>query len=301
MYGYTRVPASATWSRSYGGPSLPWWLWAVLAVAVVGLLGYRHIDLSSKVLGVLLIAEVGIVLLLDAFVVGQGGGPEGLSTAAFSAVGDPLRLPRASALMFAIAGLHRLRGDRDLPRRGPRPRAAPSRGPPTLALLLIGGFYALSAGRSSAPGATRPPSTRRLAEPGRHDHRDRRAATSARSPATSCRCCFVTSLFACVAVLPQRALPLLLRPRATPASCRPPAAAATPGTPRRTSPRSCRPSRAGAADGDLRGRRAGPGARGLHLVGRGRHGRHRRADDADLPRRPGVLPPHSRDPRAWQP
>jgi amino acid transporter len=42
-------------------------------------LGYRNIDLSKKVLGVLLVAEVGIVLALDAAVFVNGGGPEGMS------------------------------------------------------------------------------------------------------------------------------------------------------------------------------------------------------------------------------
>ena len=128
---------------SYGGPSLPWWLWTVLAVAIVGLLGYRRIELSSKVLAVLLIAEVGIVLLLDVFVVGKGGGPEGLSTAMF----QPSEILSGSpglGLMFAIAGFIGFEATaifrdeaRDPERTIPRATYA--------ALLLIGGFYALSA------------------------------------------------------------------------------------------------------------------------------------------------------------
>jgi amino acid transporter len=36
----------------FGGPDLPWWLWAALLIVVVALLGYRSIDLGAKVLGV---------------------------------------------------------------------------------------------------------------------------------------------------------------------------------------------------------------------------------------------------------
>ena len=58
-------------------PELPWYVWALAVMAVVAILGYRHIDLSGKVLGVLLICEVGIVLVIDAAVIGRGGGDEG--------------------------------------------------------------------------------------------------------------------------------------------------------------------------------------------------------------------------------
>jgi amino acid transporter len=129
--------------HGYGGPSLPWWLWMALAVAIVGLLGYRHIELSSKVLSVLLIAEVGIVLLLDVFVVGKGGGPEGLSTASV----EPSQILSGSpglGLMFAIAGFIGFEATaifrdeaRDPERTIPRATYA--------ALLLIGSFSAVSA------------------------------------------------------------------------------------------------------------------------------------------------------------
>ena len=53
---------------SLGGPDIAWWVYCLLTIALVGVLGYRHIDLSSKVLGILLIAEVGIVAALVAVV-----------------------------------------------------------------------------------------------------------------------------------------------------------------------------------------------------------------------------------------
>src|SRR5450631_1644690 len=41
----------------YGGPTLPWWLYAIVAIGIVSFVGYRHIDLSAKVLGVALVLE----------------------------------------------------------------------------------------------------------------------------------------------------------------------------------------------------------------------------------------------------
>jgi amino acid transporter len=87
----------------YGGPDLPWWLWTGVVLAVTGVLGFRHIELSSKVLGVLLVAEVGIVLVLDIAIIGQGGGDEGLSTALVTPA-DVLSGAPGIGLMFAIAG-----------------------------------------------------------------------------------------------------------------------------------------------------------------------------------------------------
>lgn len=100
VYGYIGYILSVT-VTSLGGPAITWWVYSLLTVALVGVLGYRHIDLSSKVLGVLLVAEVGIVLVLVAAVV-ISGGAQGLSLAPF----EPANVVSGSpgvGLMFAIA------------------------------------------------------------------------------------------------------------------------------------------------------------------------------------------------------
>ncbi|WP_405767705.1 APC family permease [Streptomyces sp. NBC_01538] len=141
VYGYLGVVADGL-VRDYGGPALPWWLWACAAAAAVGVLGYRNIELSGKVLGVLLLGEVGIVLALDAVVTVRGGGPSGLSTAFLR----PERIGSGSlgiGIVFAIAsylGFEATAVFRDEARDPERtiPRAT------YLSLLLIGGFYTLS-------------------------------------------------------------------------------------------------------------------------------------------------------------
>lgn len=55
------------------GINLPWWGWSLLAIAFVGILGYRQVDLSAKVLTVLVLCEYAIVLILDFAILGQGG------------------------------------------------------------------------------------------------------------------------------------------------------------------------------------------------------------------------------------
>ncbi len=99
VYGYVGYILAYT-AQSTLGVTLPWWLFSLLVIGLVGILGYRHIDLSSKVLGVLLIAEVGIVAVLVAVVLFSA--PEGLSLAPF----EPSNVVSGSpgvGLMFAIA------------------------------------------------------------------------------------------------------------------------------------------------------------------------------------------------------
>lgn len=81
VYGYIGELLRSTLT-GLGFPDLPWWLYSIAIVAVVSLLGYRHIDLSSKVLGVLLVAEILIVVALVIAVVSSGGAA-GLSLAPF--------------------------------------------------------------------------------------------------------------------------------------------------------------------------------------------------------------------------
>ncbi|MBJ8348893.1 APC family permease [Antrihabitans sp. YC2-6] len=140
VYGYIGA-ATDDLVTSHGGPHIPWYGWAFATMAVVALLGYRHIDLSGKVLGVLLVCEVGIVLVIDAAIVGRGGA-DGMSRAALHP-GNFFEGAPGIALIFAIAGYIGFEATavfRDEARDPARtiPRAT------YLALVLIGGFYALT-------------------------------------------------------------------------------------------------------------------------------------------------------------
>ena len=85
---------------SYGGPDLPWWVWAFGLMAIVGVLGYRSIDLGAKVLGVLLVLEIGVIVALSVAVFAHGGA-HGIDATSFMPTtffeGSP-----GIALMFAI-------------------------------------------------------------------------------------------------------------------------------------------------------------------------------------------------------
>ena len=57
-------PAGGAIVETFGGPAVPWWVYAAVAFVVTTYVGYRNIELSSKVLAILLTAEIAIVVVL---------------------------------------------------------------------------------------------------------------------------------------------------------------------------------------------------------------------------------------------
>lgn len=55
------------------GITLPWWAWSFIAIAVMGFLGYRQVELSAKVLTALVMLEYIIVFIVDGAVLTKGG------------------------------------------------------------------------------------------------------------------------------------------------------------------------------------------------------------------------------------
>lgn len=55
------------------GLNLPWWAWTYIGIAAVAVLGYRRVDLSARVLIVLVVLEYLVVLVIDAAILFSGG------------------------------------------------------------------------------------------------------------------------------------------------------------------------------------------------------------------------------------
>ncbi|OBI72111.1 APC family permease [Mycobacterium sp. E740] len=142
QYGLIGPGISAV-STSFGVPEIPWWAGGIVVFGIVTFLAYRNINLSSKILAVLLISELLIVLIFDAFVVFGGHTPEGLSRVIYSpveflqgSVAVGLLLAFLSFLGFEATAIFRDEAkdpDRTIPRAT------------YIALLLVGAFYAVSA------------------------------------------------------------------------------------------------------------------------------------------------------------
>jgi amino acid transporter len=96
-YGAIGYYAGSTAQRFFG-VSLPWWVYAGVALAVVGFLGFRGITASAKVLAVVLVAELAVlvVMVVAVFV---SGGPEGFSAEPFE---PSTVLSTQNSAMFAL-------------------------------------------------------------------------------------------------------------------------------------------------------------------------------------------------------
>jgi amino acid transporter len=80
---YGGIVVKAMLEGVFGLPETPWWIWAVVLLAIAYGIGLLHVDVSAKVLGVALVLEIVLVLLwgLRVFV---DGGPQGVSFASFT-------------------------------------------------------------------------------------------------------------------------------------------------------------------------------------------------------------------------
>ena len=71
LMGLLGAVASGTFAGF--GLELPWYVWSYIAIALVAVLGYRQVDLSAKVLVVLVALEFLIVVALNAVILVKGG------------------------------------------------------------------------------------------------------------------------------------------------------------------------------------------------------------------------------------
>jgi amino acid transporter len=124
------------------GVDLPWQAWAFGAMALVFLLGYRGIDLSAKVLGVLMLCEVAILTVFAVAVVLKGGA-SGLTLQPFApgyvfsgAVGVALTFAFANFVGFEATAIY---GEESKDPKRTVPRAT------YIAVTLLTAFYALVA------------------------------------------------------------------------------------------------------------------------------------------------------------
>ncbi|GLY19815.1 APC family permease [Kineosporia rhizophila] len=156
VYGLLGTQFQAAFAR-FTGADLPWWLFAGAAVLIVWALGRRGVDVSARLLGVLLVAETLILVVLVAGVLLRGG-RDGLHLTSFtpSAITAPgmagiLGFCFAAFAGFESTALYR-REARDPDRSIPRATYA--------AVAFLGLFYALvvwvvvqALGEAGAPAA----------------------------------------------------------------------------------------------------------------------------------------------------
>lgn len=141
LYCFTGITVTSL-IQSFHGPATAWWVWSLVAFALVSTLGYFHVELSAKVLSVVMVLEVVVVMTFNVFTLAKGGA-EGLSAAPFNPVVFFSSPNVGVALLFAFLtfiGFEATALYRDEVRRPKKtiPRAT------YLAVILVGLLYSLS-------------------------------------------------------------------------------------------------------------------------------------------------------------
>jgi amino acid transporter len=120
------------------GLTLPWWLWSYVAIALVAVFGYRSVDLSAKVLTVLVVLEYVVVLIFDFAVIGKGG-DAGLSMAPFTMTQVMSGVP-AIGILFCFAAFIGFEATTIYSEEAKTPETTVPRAT-YISVLIIGVFY----------------------------------------------------------------------------------------------------------------------------------------------------------------
>lgn len=120
---------------------LPWWMYSLIAMASIAILGYRKIDLSARVLSFIVVAEYLAILVLDIAIL-RSGGDAGVNFDSFKSEHIFSGTP-SIGLLFCFAAFIGFEATTIYGEEAKDPqRAIPIA--TYVSVLLIGGFYALS-------------------------------------------------------------------------------------------------------------------------------------------------------------
>jgi amino acid transporter len=123
------------------GINLPWWVWTMIGIAVVAVLGYRRVDLSAKILTVLVICEYLVVLVIDAAILIKGG-DGGLSLRPFTPTAFMSGAP-AIGILFCFAAFIGFEATTIYSEEARDPHTTVPRAT-YISVLIIGLFYMLT-------------------------------------------------------------------------------------------------------------------------------------------------------------
>ena len=123
------------------GLTLPWWVWTYIGIAIVAVLGYRQVDLSARVLTVLVVLEYLVVLVIDAAILVKGG-DSGLSAVPFTPSAMMSGAP-AIGILFCFAAFIGFEATTIYSEEAREPHRTVPRAT-YISVLIIGLFYMLT-------------------------------------------------------------------------------------------------------------------------------------------------------------
>ncbi|MGO3151172.1 MAG: APC family permease [Galactobacter sp.] len=137
MFGY----ATADLVTSLTGAEIAWWVWALIGWLIVGILGINAVDLSAKVLGILVALEFLVVLVFDVF--GLADSPQGVDATGLG-MSDLFGPGIGAVLAFSVAAFMGFESGSIYADEVKNPRVTVRRATYG-AVIVIGIFYAFSA------------------------------------------------------------------------------------------------------------------------------------------------------------
>lgn len=141
FYCFAGLTLQAT-IEAFGGPKITWWLLTLATWAVVSILGHFNIELSAKILSVVMVLEVILVVIFNVFTLAKGGA-EGLSADALD-ISAFTQGGMAIALLFAFGNFIGFEATALYRDEVKNPEVTVPRAT-YFAVLFIGVFYAISA------------------------------------------------------------------------------------------------------------------------------------------------------------
>lgn len=140
LYGMFGAVMAATVADTFGIQA-PWWVYSMLAMLSIAILGYRNIDLSARLLSFMVIAEYLVIFALDIAIL-KTGGDSGINLDSFKPSNVFSGTP-SIGLLFCFAAFIGFEATTIYGEEARNPeRTIPLA--TYVSVLLIGGFYALT-------------------------------------------------------------------------------------------------------------------------------------------------------------
>ena len=142
MYGLYGVTVSGL-VEHYSGVHVAWWVWTLVTMVIVQVLGASGIEMGAKILAVFVLAEFSILIAFALVTLFKGGGHEGLGFTDSFSPSAALQGAPGVALMFAVASMFGFEATAIYGEEAREPRKTVPRAT-YLSVAVITGFFAFT-------------------------------------------------------------------------------------------------------------------------------------------------------------
>ncbi|MFI6251843.1 APC family permease [Streptomyces sp. NPDC051016] len=154
MYGLYGATVSGL-VEHYGDVHIAWWVWTLVTMVIVQVLGASGIEMGARILAVFVLAEFSILIAFAVVTLVKGGGPAGLGFTDSFSPSAALKGAPGVALMFAVASMFGFEATAIYGEEAREPRKTVPRAT-YLSVAVVTGFFAfVSWMLISAHGASR--------------------------------------------------------------------------------------------------------------------------------------------------